>query len=202
MEYIIRPAETKDYGQIENLTREAFWNVYKPGCDEHLVVHNIHREGKRLQEMELVACQQEAVIGHIIYTKGRIDGCEQNGFITFGPISVEPQLQSQGIGSKLIEESMKIARVEGYKAVFITGNPRYYHRFGFEPVSKYNVHLEGIPEEQKAEFFMVKQLQTDALSGISGNYIFDSCFEVDAEELENFDKKFPPKVKEVREGQL
>lgn len=202
MKYIIRQAKPADDDQIERLTREAFWNVYKPGCDEHLVVHNIHKEDKSLKELELVACQGERVVGHIIYTKSRIEGCDKNGFITFGPISVKPQLQKQGIGSRLIEASMKLAAKEGYLAVFITGNPAYYHKFGFESASKYKVYLKGIPMEQEAEFFMVKALQSDALAGISGNLVFDSCFEVNPEELEVFDKQFPSRIKEVREGQL
>lgn len=98
---------------------------------------------------------------------------------------------------------MNKAKELGFDAIFITGAPEYYHRFGFESASKYGIHLEGISENDEATFFMVKQLSlSNILNDVKGLYTFDSCYEVSAEEVDEFDKQFPPKVKEVREGQL
>ena len=89
-----------------------------------------------------------------------------------------------------------------YRPVFITGDENYYKRFGFESASKYGIHLEGVPVEDEAPFFMVKTLKEDVLKDIEGNFIFDECYNVNDEDVDEFDKNFEFKKKEVREGQL
>ena len=122
MSLVIRNIKEEDYDEIEVLTREAFWNVYRPGCSEHLVVHNIHRDESSIKDLELVALYDNKIVGHIVYTKGNINGVENDKFISFGPISVDPKFQHRQIGSKLIRISLQKAAKMGYLAVFITGN--------------------------------------------------------------------------------
>ncbi len=139
-----------------------------------------------------------------MYTRGYIvsEGGARTECITFGPLSVLPEFEARGIGSLLVRESLKRAAELGYRAVLIMGNPRYYGRFGFVPASRYGIHLgDGVPEDG-APFFMAKELYPGALESLSGRYELDKYFEVDQEELEEFDKRFPPKTKEVREGQI
>lgn len=202
MSLVLRNINTNDYKEVEILTREAFWNVYRPGCCEHLVIHNIHKNKKSIEELELVAVDDNKIVGHIAYTKGHIKGIDNETFITFGPISIMPEFQGRGIGGKLILETLEKAANLGYCAVFITGDNNYYSRFGFESASKYDVHMEGIPMEDEASFFMVKTLKKEALKDVSGFYIFDDCYNVDEEAVDEFDKLFDEKKKEVREGQL
>ena len=202
MSLVIRKINKSDYDAVEVLTREAFWNVYRPGCGEHLVVHNIHKENKSIEELELVAEYDNKIVGHIVYTNGYVDGSDKYGFISFGPISVMPEFQNKGIGSKLIRISLQKASRLGYEAVFITGDNDYYSKFGFEAAYKYGVHMEGVPLEDEAPFFMVKSLKDDALKEGIGYYVFDECYNIDNKELREFDRKFPFKKKEVREGQL
>lgn len=202
MSLVIRNIEEADYKEVEILTREAFWNVYQPGCSEHLVLHNIHNDNKSIEELELVAVYNNKIVGHIVYTKGCIDGIDNNNFIAFGPLSVMPNFQNKGIATLLVRISLQKAARLGYSAVFITGDNKYYSRFGFESASKYDIHMEGIPLEDEAPFFMVRCLKEDALKDISGYFIFDDSYNVNEEELEEFDKKFDFKKKEIREGQL
>lgn len=204
MSLVIRKIETNDYKDVEILTRESFWNVYRPGCVEHLVVNNIHKDKKSIEELELVAVYNQEIIGHIVYTKGHVKGSDNKTFITFGPVSIMPQFQGKGIGSKLISLSLSLNKAMklGYSAVFIIGDHNYYSRFGFEPASKYGIHMEGIPIEDEAPFFMVKVLEKGDLNDVSGYYVFDECYDVSSAEVDEFDKGFEPKVKEVREGQL
>ena len=202
MSLVIRQIQEEDYEDVEKLTREAFWNIYRSGCSEHLVVHNIHKEKSSIEELELVALYDNIIVGHIVYTKGYVDGVNNDTFITFGPISVSPKFQNKQIGSKLIRISLQKAARIGYSAVFITGDENYYSRFLFEYASKYNIHLEGIPEEDEAPFFMVRCLKEDALDNVSGCFVFNDCYNVNDKDVDEFDKKFPYKKKEVREGQL
>lgn len=202
MNLVLRKVNPNDYKEVEILTREAFWNVYMPGCCEHLVIHNMHRDKRSIEELELVAVYDNKIVGHIAYTKGQIKGIDNETFVTFGPISIMPEFQGKGIGGKLILDTLEKATNLGYSAVFITGDNNYYSRFGFEPASKYGIHMEAIPMEDEAPFFMVKTLKDDALSDVRGFYVFDDCYNVDKEEVDQFDKLFEEKKKEVREGQL
>lgn len=202
MNLVLRKVNPNDYKEVEILTREAFWNVYMPGCCEHLVIHNMHKDKRSIEKLELVAVCDNKIVGHIAYTKGQIKGIDNDTFVTFGPISIMPEFQGKGIGGKLILDTLEKATKLGYSAVFITGDNNYYSRFGFEPASKYGIHMEGIPMEDEAPFFMVKTLKDDALKDVSGFYIFDDCYNVDEETVDQFDKLFEEKKKEVREGQL
>lgn len=204
MELILRNETESDYFAVENLTREAFWNVHKPGCDEHLLAHTIRGLPCFIKELDIVAEVNGRLVGSIFYTQSKL--VEPNGkertFAAFGPISVHPDFQRQGIGAALIRHTLPIAQRMGYRAVFITGNPAYYSRFGFRPASDFGIHLKGVPVEEKAEFFMVKPLKADALEGLPGVFEFDACYEVDQSRINVFDKQFPPKMKEKRPGQI
>ncbi|MDA3731083.1 N-acetyltransferase [Niameybacter massiliensis] len=204
MNLTIKREQEADYRTVENLTREAFWNVYKPGCDEHFILNQLRGHGDFIPELDLVAGHKGEIVGHIAYSKGTIIDDKGNAIecVAFGPLSVAPECQGKGVGGKLIEHSLEVATQLGYKVVFITGNPAYYHKFGFESASKYGIHLEDIPQEDEAPFFMVKLLNQEALKNVSGTFRFSSGFEVSAEDVAAFDQAFPPKIKEVREGQL
>lgn len=190
MSLVLRNINTNDYKEVEILTREAFWNIYRPGCCEHLVIHNMHKDKKSIEELELVAVYDNKIVGHIAYTKGRIKGIDNETFITLGPISVMPEFQGKGIGGKLILDTLEKATKLGYSAVFITGGKNYYSRFGFESASKYGVYMEGIPMDDEAPFFMVKIFKKDSLKNVSGFYVFDDCYNVNEESVNEFDKKF------------
>ena len=129
---ILKEEETKDFFENENLTREAFWNVYKPGCDEHFILKLLRDRQSYIKELSLIAFLENKIIGSIVYSKMFKEGKMLNEIICFGPISVLPELQKKGIGSLLINETMKKAASLGYKAVLITGNKNYYKKFGFK----------------------------------------------------------------------
>lgn len=199
----IRPETEKDYFENENLTREAFWDVYRPGCSEHLVLHDLRSSAAFIKELDLVAEENGKLIGNIVYAKMYRDGVMCNDIIGFGPVSVLPEMQKKGIGSKLINESLKMAKEMGFKAVMITGDSDYYSKFGFVSASSFDVHLSGVPLEDEAPFFMALELEKGFLSAHSGVYDFDGKYNVSDTELEEFDKLFPLKSKrEPREGDL
>ena len=111
----IRLETEKDYFENENLTREAFWDVYRPGCSEHLVLHNLRSSSAFIKELDLVAEENGKLIGNIAYAKMYRDGTMCNNIICFGPVSVLPEMQKKGIGNKLINESLKMAKEMGFE---------------------------------------------------------------------------------------
>jgi len=197
----LRFEEETDFRIVENLTREAFWNVYKPGCDEHFVLHNLRKSQDFIKELDFVAELDGVIVGNIVYSKGKI--VNENGMehevICFGPISVLPDLQGKGIGKKLIEHTSRIAKDMGFKAIVIYGHPDYYHRFGFVNAEKFDIHTA---DGKNFDAFMVKELSEGRLQGVAGNFIDSEAFKVNNEAFEMFDKSFPPKEKKVTNTQL
>ncbi len=203
MKDIIRLEEEKDYLEVEHLVREAFWNVYRPGCNEHLVAHNLRKSPGFIKELDFVIERNGEIVASIMYSyvELQMDNGERIDLVGFGPLSVRPDCQGEGLGKNLIFHSLKKVEQLGFEAVFITGNSRYYHRFGFESASKYGIYLDK-NRDGEFTFFMVKPLVQGALAGIGGILKFDMSFDPSKEETEEFDKKFSEKVKEKLPGQM
>jgi predicted N-acetyltransferase YhbS len=197
----IRLEEARDYSTVEHLTREAFWDLYHPGCSEHLIVHKIRDVPAFVRELSLVACDGDTVVGNIIYYRAKVINAQNQEFevLCMGPIGVLPSCQKKGIGSQLMNASIQKAKALGFRAVIIFGNPTYYHRFGFVNAQKYGITT---PTGDNFDAFMALELYDGALQGISGKFYADGVFEVDNQELEAFDKQFPYKEKHVTDTQL
>lgn len=197
----IRRENESDYREVENLTREAFWDVYKPGCDEHLIVHKLRKVAAFIPELDFLAVQNNQIVGSVVYSKCKVvdRDAKEHEVISLGPISVLPSFQKQGIGSALIEHTRKLAREMGYKAIILFGNPAYYHRFGFQNAESFGITTAG---GANFDAFMALELNHDSLQGVTGKFHDDPVFRVDKEELEVFDKEFPHKEKHVTDTQL
>jgi predicted N-acetyltransferase YhbS len=201
LDIMLRLEEEKDFKIVENITREAFWNVYKPGCNEHFILHNLRNSQAFIKELDFVAEMDGSIVGNIVYSKGKVvddDGMEHE-VIGFGPISVLPSCQGKGIGEKLINHTVEMAKAMGFKAIIIFGNPAYYHRFGFDNAKKFDIHTA---DGENFDAFMVKELSEGSLQGISGRFIESDAFKVNSNEFEAFDMQFPPKEKKVTNTQL
>lgn len=196
----IRREEVKDHQEAENITREAFWDLYKPGCVEHLLLHQIRRSKAFIPELDYVACDQGRIVGNIVYTKAYVkDGERTTEVLCMGPLSVLPSHQRQGIGSLLLRTTIEKARSLGYRAVLIFGNPAYYRRFGFSKAESLGIKTA---HGENLDAFMALELSPGALGGIRGSFCEDQAFDIKQEELEQFDSRFPQKEKHVRDGQL
>jgi predicted N-acetyltransferase YhbS len=191
---LIRKSTEKDYYQTEMITRESFWNLYRPGCVEHLILHNMRKSDCYLSELDLVAVYENRIVGHIISTKAKVTDPmnKEHEILCAGPLSVLPEFQKQGIGSELMNASILLAKESGYAGMILFGNPEYYHRFGFRNAKEYNITTK---DGQNFEPFMALELQKDGLTGIQGRFFEDSSFEVRDDELTEFETNFPPKVK-------
>ncbi|MDR0410521.1 MAG: N-acetyltransferase [Treponema sp.] len=200
MDIILRLEEEKDYGAVENLTREAFWNLYKPGCDEHLVIHNMRSANKFIKELDYVAIHNNEIVGNIVYAKSKIIGTiKEYEVLTFGPVSVLPMYQKRGIGKKLINHTIKKAKEMKFIAIIIYGNSKYYERFGFKNTKEYEItDMEG----NYNNALMVLELFPGALENINGRFFEGEIYKINKEELETFEKRFSYKEKLVLDTQI
>jgi predicted N-acetyltransferase YhbS len=199
--------ETKaDEHEVENLTRESFWDVYRPGCSEHYVLHLLRKSAAFIPELDYVMCSSGKIVGSIVYSRmfyagkssaaGEGSYTENPDVVMFGPVCVAKEYQGQGIGSQLIRYTQEKAKSFGYKAVLITGNPAYYSRFGFRTAAEeYNVLLPGMSLNEDTSYFMGLELECGYLKTHAGVYMYDVSFEPPAHDTEEFDRHFPPKKK-------
>ena len=200
----IRPEEPKDYREVEELTREAFWNKYRPGCMEHYVLHCYRSRPEFVKELDYVIEEDGKIVAHIMYSHAKITGDDSRDIpiMVFGPVSVLPEQQGKGYGSKLIRYTLDLAEKMGCGAVAITGDPTYYRRFGFVSGSALGVCYDGIPRTEEAPFFMVKELKEDFLRGVASVYRDPEGYFVADADVDAFDADFPPKEKKKLPGQL
>ena len=202
MSYTIRLENESDYRAVENLTREAFWDIYRPGCFEHLIMNKIRKTPAFVKELCFVACDEKgAIVGNIVYSRARVvnDGGVENEVLCLGPVSVLPSYQKKGIGSMLIRHSIEKARGMGFKSIMLFGSPGYYPRFGFVNAKKYGITTSS---GENIDPFMALELYPGALTGINGMYFEDKVFEVDAREVDEFDKSFPAREKHKTATQI
>jgi len=196
----IRNEEKEDYRTVEQLVREAFWNLYVPGCSEHFVLHNLRRSNDFVPELDFVAEKEGQIVGQIAYSRGIIKGKqgEDKGVIGFGPLSVLPAFQRRGIGSALITHTIALARDMGYPAICIYGDPRYYSRFGFRCGEKYEIKTA---DDKFAVALQVLELKQGALDKMSGRFVESAAFAVDETGFAQYDATFPYKEKKEADSQ-
>jgi predicted N-acetyltransferase YhbS len=194
MDIQIRPERPADCREAENMTREAFWNHYVPGCDEHYLLHVMRGSSAFVAGLDFVAEYEGKIIGNIVYMKSIVIGDDGKDYqvLTLGPVAVLPEYQGKGVGGSLIGHAKQTARELGYTAILLCGDPAYYSRHGFVPAERFGIRTAD-------NFYFVPlqacELYENALLGISGRYAEDAVYEVDAGAAAEFDKGFPEKEK-------
>lgn len=201
---IIRNETREDYRKVENLTREAFWNVYRPGCMEHYVLHCYRDDPAFVPELDFVMELNGDLIGQVIYVRSEItcDDGRKLPIMTFGPIGIAPKYKRQGYGKRLLDYSMEKAKEAGVGALAITGNILFYGKSGFVPAKTKGVRYADDPE---ADYLLIKELIPCFLDGISGTYKDPEGYfvcEKDPEGFDRFEATFPKKEKKKLQGQL
>lgn len=196
-EYTIRQEQPADYAEVESLTREAFWNVYRPGCVEHYLVHSYRQLPEFVPELSCVLELDGRIAAHIMYSRAEValDGGGILPVLVLGPVSVRPELQRRGLGGRLIRHTLDAAAERGFGAVVLSGSPEYYSRFGFTDARSLGIRYAGVPEEVPTPFFMVRELRAGYLAGVTGSYADPPGYAVSDEDVEAFDARFPPREK-------
>lgn len=200
-EITIRRERAEERTAVENLVRESFWNVYRPGCLEHYVLHQLRQDSASVPELDLVMELDGQLIGQVLYMRSAVileDGTKVP-VMTFGPIGIAPEYKRQGYGLILLEYSMELARAMGAGALCTEGNIDFYGKAGFVLGKSVGITYADDPE---ADYFIVKELEPGFLAKVKGVYRDPAGYFVDEAEAEAFDKQFPPKAKQKLPGQL
>ena len=201
---IIRLERPEEYREVENLVREAFWNVYRPGCSEHYVLHTLRDDPAFVRELDFVMEQNGELIGQNVFVKTVIetDDGRTVPVLTMGPIGITPALQRKGYGKKLLDFSLQKAAECGFGAVLFEGNIGFYGKSGFDYASKFGIRYHDLPEGADASFFLCRELVSGYLDGVAGVYQTPQGYYVQDGEVEAFDRNFPAKEKQRLPGQI
>ena len=195
MKTTIRAEQPSDYRQVETIHRNAFWNLYVPGADEHFLAHIIRDHTDFVPELDLVLEHNAQVIGNIMYTKAKL--VDENGnektILTFGPVAIDPAFQRQGFGKQLMEVSMKRAAELGYDTIVILGDPDNYVERGFKSCQA--------ADNTQPTAMLVKELEPNVLDGRKWTYHESPAMSYDKEAAEQFDATFPAKTKDYQASQ-
>lgn len=200
----IRLEKKEENREVENLVRESFWNVYRPGCLEHFILNQLRNNPDFIAELDYVMELNGKLIGQNIFMKAVIkaDDGRDIPIVTMGPICITPELKRKGYGKVLLDYCLDKAAKMGFGAVCFEGNADFYGKSGFTYASKFGIRYHGLPEGEDASFFLCKELIPGYLDGITGEYETPAGYFVDEAEAEEFDKGFPYKEKLKQPGQL
>jgi len=200
----IRLERPEDFRAVEELVRDAFWNVYRPGCYEHYVIHVLRDDPAFVPELDFVMEKDGRLIGQNMFMETVIDADDGRTIpvLTMGPIGIAPELKRQGYGKILLDHCLAQAAGRGYGAVLFEGNIAFYGKSGFDYAGNFGIRYHDLPEAADASFFLCKELIPGYLDGITGVYRTPSGYYVDETDVLAFDRSFPPRKKERLPGQL
>ena len=201
---IIRLEREEEYREVENLIRESFWNVYRPGAYEHYVMHVLRDDPAFVKELDFVMEKDGELIGQNIFMRTVIqaDDGKEIPVLAMGPIGIMPTLKRQGYGKKLLDYSLEQAAGMGFGAVLFEGNIDFYSKSGFAYARNFGIRYHDLPEGADDSFFLCKELLPGYLTGVTGVYQTPQGYYVDDADVEEFDKSFPPKEKQKLPGQI
>ncbi len=203
----IRLEQPEDFREVENLTREAFWNVYRPGCTEHFVLNQYRDNPDFIPELDFVMEEDGKIIGHVMFSKAQLvleDGTCRPSW-TFGPISIHPDYKRKGYGLKLLKYALGKAREYGVGFICMEGNIDFYRHAGFDLASKLGVHYQFEPKDAEVPYFLAQELIPGWLGGIEATYCPPKGYFVAEEKPEAFkayEATFPYKRQAFVAGQL
>ena len=204
---IIRLEKPQDWREVEVLTREAFWNVYRPGCQEHFVLKEYRSNPAFIPELDFVMEEDGRIIGHVMFSKAEIilsDGTPFPAW-TFGPISIHPDYKRKGYGLKLLNYALEKAKEAGIGLLCMEGNIDFYKNAGFDLASKLKIHYHSEPADSPVPYFLAQELVPGYWAGREGTYCPPKGYFVAEEKPEAFaeyEATFPQKGKYLLPGQL
>lgn len=198
---MIRRETAAEYHETEQMVLRAFWNKYRMGCDEHLLVHKLRESTAYLPELSRIAVIGEEIVGVICYAKAWLkkEGRSKE-ILMFGPLCVSPKWQGCGIGSRLLTETLTLAKEAGYEGVVIFGEPDYYPRHGFQTCDHFGITTS---DGKNFDAFLGLELVEGGLGKFGGRFCLPEVFE-NLEETENqaFTENFQTPEKQRFPGQF
>jgi len=166
---IVRQEQQEDKDGIFELNALAF------GQEEEGHIVNKIREGENfLPELSLVLAHGDKIVGHLLFSKAKINSDQEYETLVLAPMAITPNFQRKGMGSLLLREGLRTAKKMGFQSIFVLGHPEYYPKFGFKKASTWKIKC---PFEAPDDAFMALELVEDALNNKKGIVEYDVAFQ-------------------------
>ncbi len=194
MKITIRHELPDDFRKAEEVTREAFWNLYCPGASEHYLVQTLRKHPDFMPELSFVIELDGQLAGSIFYTRAKVireDGGEV-AVVSFGPVSIDPRFHRKGLGRALISHSIQAAKEAGHRAIVIGGFRYHYEPYGFVGAKKYGI---AMPDGKYYTGIMALPLFDGALCDAQGRVHFSAALYPDMSGFDAYDATFTQKEK-------
>ncbi|MEN8246983.1 MAG: N-acetyltransferase [Thermodesulfobacteriota bacterium] len=162
----IREALESDLKDVLAVERAAF------GSDEEAaLVGDLLTDDSAKPLVSLLALNKETPVGHILFTRARLEPDVPLFIYILAPLAVVPEYQKAGMGKALVEKGLKVLSNAGAHLVFVLGHPSYYPRFGFKPAGVLGFKATYPILEKNADAWMVQELVPDTIHRFSGKVI-------------------------------
>ena len=170
----LRQENHSDYHEVESVVEKAFQGLDFSDQTEHLLVKRLRKSDSFVPELSIIAELDGKIVGHILLTKIQIID-QQNSYesLSMAPVSVLPEYQKMGIGSKLILEAHQRAKQLGFESIIVLGHSDYYPKFGYQLTRDFGIDL---PFDAPEESCMILELKENSLHGIKGKAVFPKAF--------------------------
>ncbi|MBC1489479.1 N-acetyltransferase [Listeria sp. FSL L7-1485] len=167
---MIRTEQPKDYQAIRQLNEQAFKGTVEADLIEHIRESEFYQPG-----LSLVAEAEDGqLIGYIMFSEISLETENKNRFIlALAPLAVLPEFQGARIGSKLMEEGIRLSREKAYPAIAVLGHADYYPRFGFKTSEAFGIPS---PFDVPAEYYMLLELYNGSLENLQGAIQYPEAF--------------------------
>ena len=166
----IRESTESDVTAVLEVETKAFGK--KKGPEIAQLVHGLLQDPSATPLLSLMAVNDSQAIGHVLFTKACIAGAEESVSVAIlAPLAVIPDAQSQGVGTQLIQEGLRLLSESGVELVFVLGHPEYYPRHGFRPAGALGFEAPYPIPDEHADAWMVKELRPDVIGSVSGPVI-------------------------------
>lgn len=158
---IVRRERPTDHDVVRALHLAAFAVDPATGAErapgevvEARLVDRLREDAGFLPHLSLVAVDDDAVVGHGIVTRARLEPAG-TPVLGLGPLGVLPARHGEGIGTVLVHALLAVAEAAGEPLVALLGDPAYYRRFGFRPAAELGV---AAPDPGWGRYFQARRL--------------------------------------------
>jgi putative acetyltransferase len=169
---LVRRETAADLPAIVEVTRAAFARADAPDTEpvEVTLLAELRETADWLPRLSMVATENDRVVGHVVASRGRIDGAP---VAALGPLSVHPDHQRRGVGLALVHTLLGAAEALDEPAVVLLGSPDYYRRFGFRAASDLGIQA---PVPAWGRYFQVRPL-AGYRPGLTGAFRYSEPFD-------------------------
>lgn len=165
-EFLVRQAKVSEFKEIQYLIKQSVDTAKYQNINKVDYAVQLRKQESYIPSLELVAEREGKLLGHVMFSKAEVIANNGNKYETLflDPISIRHDGLEFGVCKALLNNSSQLAADMGYKSMFVYGDLKVFHDFGFRPANLWNI----CNDKMDCKLILAKELRANALSQISG----------------------------------